>query len=259
MKENNTPPEIWTEEKLKRRTFISFTVWTATGAAAVLGWRWFKNLPQTDNGLSVQGRSVLNFDEKANDAIFSDQHLAPTYSKSLAVPAPRVNGNVGVNNDIELASWKLEVINPENNSKTLVTMADIKSLPKEDIVFDFKCIEGWNEIVHYGGVKLSDFMKKYNLGKKEGDNKYYKYVGLETPDGAYYVGLDMKSAMHPQTLLCFEMNGAPLEVKHGAPLRLIIPVKYGVKNLKCIGKMTFSDTPPHDYWFENGYVYDAAL
>ena len=259
MIENKTHTEIWTEEKLKRRTFISFGVWTATGAAAVLGWRWFKNLPTTDNGLSGKTRSVLNFDEKANNAIFSDQHLAPTYPKSMATLKPRVNGGFGVNNNIELASWKLQVVNPINNLQTSVSIAEIKNLPKQDIVFDFKCIEGWNEIVHYGGAKLSDFIQKFNLGKKEGTDQYYRYVGLETPDGEYYVGLDMKSAMHPQTLLCYEMNEVPLEVKHGAPLRLIIPVKYGVKNLKCIGKMTFSDTPPRDYWFENGYVYDAAL
>ena len=259
MEENKTKSEIWTDEKLKRRTFISFAIWTSTGAASFLGWRWFRNLPQSDNGLSRQERSVLNFDEKANDAIFSDQHLARTYSKSLATPSPRVNGNVGVNDDIKLADWRLKVVNPINNSNTEVSIADIKNLPKTDIVFDFKCIEGWNEIVHYGGAKLSDFIKKYNLGKKQESNDYYRYLGLETPDGEYYIGLDIKSAMHPQTLLCYEMNDMPLEVKHGAPLRLIIPVKYGVKNLKCIGKMFFSDTPPRDYWFENGYVYDAAL
>ena len=82
---------------------------------------------------------------------------------------------------------------------------------------------------------------------------------METPDGTYYVGLDMKSAMHPQTLLCYEMNDLPLPENHGAPLRLIIPVKYGVKNLKRIGKIFFSDLPPRDYWHDAGYEYDAAL
>ena len=64
---------------------------------------------------------------------------------------------------------------------------------------------------------------------------------METPDGQYYVGLDMESALHPQTLLCYEMNGKPLEPEHGAPLRLVIPVKYGIKNIKHIGKIKFTD------------------
>jgi len=55
---------------------------------------------------------------------------------------------------------------------------------------------------------------------------------METPDGQYFVGLDSASAFHPQTLLCYEMDGVDLTSAHGAPLRLIIPVKYGVKNIK---------------------------
>ncbi len=82
---------------------------------------------------------------------------------------------------------------------------------------------------------------------------------METPDGDYYVGLDRASAMHPQTLLAYEMNGEPLTNAHGAPLRLLIPVKYGVKNLKRIGKISFADARPRDYWAENGYDYDCGF
>jgi DMSO/TMAO reductase YedYZ molybdopterin-dependent catalytic subunit len=86
-----------------------------------------------------------------------------------------------------------------------------------------------------------------------------QYVGMVTPDKAYYVGLDMPSAMHPQTLLAYEMNGKPLPVKHGQPLRLIIPVKYGIKNLKRIGTISFSDERLPDYWAEQGYDYYSGL
>ncbi len=51
-----------------------------------------------------------------------------------------------------------------------------------------------------------------------------KYVGLKTPDNGYYVGIDMSSALQPQTMLCYEVNGRPLPVNQGFPLRLIIPV-----------------------------------
>ncbi len=86
-----------------------------------------------------------------------------------------------------------------------------------------------------------------------------QYVGMETPDGEYYVGLDMESALHPQTLLAYEMNDKPLTEEHGAPLRLIIPVKYGIKNLKRIGSINFSNQRPRDYWAEQGYDYYSGL
>jgi len=69
----------------------------------------------------------------------------------------------------------------------------------------------------------------------------------------------MESAMHPQTLLCYEMNGAPLTGAHGAPLRLTIPVKYGIKNIKRIGSIQFTDNRPEDYWANEGYDWYAGL
>jgi DMSO/TMAO reductase YedYZ molybdopterin-dependent catalytic subunit len=104
-------------------------------------------------------------------------------------------------------------------------------------------------------VKFSDFIKHYNLQPET----THDYVGLSTPDDQYYVGIDTPSALHPQTILAYEMNGQPLPTRHGAPLRLIIPVKYGVKNLKRVGKLFFSDTRPRDYWFERGYDYYCGL
>jgi DMSO/TMAO reductase YedYZ molybdopterin-dependent catalytic subunit len=69
----------------------------------------------------------------------------------------------------------------------------------------------------------------------------------------------MPSAMHPQTLLAFELNDKPLPIQHGSPLRLIIPVKYGIKNLKRIGTISFSNERPPDYWAEQGYDYYSGL
>ena len=85
-----------------------------------------------------------------------------------------------------------------------------------------------------------------------------RYVKMSTPDGAYYVGLDVASALHPQTLLCYEMNGDPLSPAHGRPLRLAIPVKYGIKNIKRIGTIAFTDARPTDYWAERGYDWYAG-
>jgi hypothetical protein len=67
------------------------------------------------------------------------------------------------------------------------------------------------------------------------------------------------SAMHPQTLLAYQMNDELLDGKHGQPFRLIIPVKYGIKNLKRIGTISFSNRRPRDYWAEQGYDYYSGL
>jgi DMSO/TMAO reductase YedYZ molybdopterin-dependent catalytic subunit len=98
-------------------------------------------------------------------------------------------------------------------------------------------------------------MAAYHLSEESAMN----YLGLSTPDEEYYVGIDMRSAMHPQTLLCYEMNGNPLPMNQGYPLRLIIPVKYGIKSLKRIGSMYFNNERPTDYWAEKGYDYFSGL
>ena len=86
-----------------------------------------------------------------------------------------------------------------------------------------------------------------------------EYVGFETPDGQYYVGIEREVALHPQTLLAYELNGQPLTPDHGAPLRLVTPLKYGIKQLKQIGRIVYTDGRPHDYWHEQGYDYYAGL
>jgi DMSO/TMAO reductase YedYZ molybdopterin-dependent catalytic subunit len=113
--------------------------------------------------------------------------------------------------------------------------------------------------VAQGGARFADFAAKYRpatapiSADDDESRRPVSYVSLETPDSGYYVGLDMASAMHPQTLLCYEMDGKPLPLEHGAPLRLVIPVKYGIKNIKRIGTIRFSDERPADDWAERGY------
>ena len=143
----------------------------------------------------------------------------------------------------------------------VLTLADIKQLPRVEMVTELKCIEGWSVIVRWAGARLADLIAKYPPLTKSGSDPdvmrrpddLVGYVSLETPDSEYYVGIDMESALHPQTLLCYGMNGQPLSLKHGAPLRLVIPVKYGIKNIKRIGKITYTDKRPADYWAERGY------
>jgi DMSO/TMAO reductase YedYZ molybdopterin-dependent catalytic subunit len=176
------------------------------------------------------------------------------YPRSKAAPRARVNGDVGLNAAVDTAAWRLKIIRAAGDTLSL-TMDDIRQLPRIDVVFNFKCIEGWSQITWWSGARFSDLVKKYHLEKEA----KLKYVGMKTPDEEYYVGIDMPSMMQPQTILCYQLNARPLPLNQGYPLRLIIPVKYGVKHLKRIGTMNFSDSRPPDYWAERGYDYYTGL
>lgn len=247
----NKPPT--TDQLIKRRTIVSFALFSVCIIAGYMGWRILYSQPM-DNDVQKSIRSGLNANESIFDKLFSTHHLAKTYPESEAVKKVRVNGDIGMGKDFDAALWRLRVVKSPGDTLFL-TLDDIKAMPKTDVVFDFKCIEGWSQVTHWGGVRFSDFMKRYNLN----DQSQVKYAGLITPDQKYYVGVDMPSMMQPQTLLCYEMNGRPLPMDQGYPLRLIIPVKYGIKHLKRIGTMYFQDTKPKDYWAERGYDYYSGL
>jgi hypothetical protein len=246
--------QLTIEQQIKRRTLISFSVFAILGAAAWKSWFLLKNQPH-DNGVPKLLRKGLDADQKVFKHTLSPDHLVPTYPRSLASTHTRRNGDAGMNpKGFDPQAWKLQVTTADNRGLSL-GIDELRQLPKTEFAFEFKCIEGWSQISHWGGVKFSDFIKNYNLEKEAA----MQYVGLNTPDKQYYVGIDMPSALHPQTLLCYEMNGQPLPIDHGGPLRLIIPVKYGVKNLKRISNMFFSNERPPDYWFERGYDYYCGL
>jgi hypothetical protein len=249
--------KLTVDELIVKKTIVSFFFLFLFFGGCIWAWKWLRRQPldsDTRGAIQQPLRDGLNTNELIFNKIFSKDHLTKTYPVSQAVKRVRFNGNVGLGNDFDTAAWKLYVIK-KNGDTLALTLDDIKKLPKVDITFNFKCIEGWNQVTHWGGVRFSDFLKAYGLG----DESQMKYVGLVTPDEAYYVGIDMPSILHPQTILCYELNNQPLPMKEGYPLRLIIPVKYGIKHLKRIGTLYFSNNRPPDYWAERGYDYYAGL
>lgn len=146
---------------------------------------------------------------------------------------------------------------PKGTPGVLLQMPDIAKLPRHELVTQFKCIEGWSQIVHWAGVRMKDFLEVYPPAPIGGKDP--KYVYMETPDGDYYVGYDMHVMRHPQTLLVTEMMGAPLTQFHGAPLRLHAPTKYGYKQIKRIALIAYTNDKPDDYWTKLGYDWYAGL
>jgi hypothetical protein len=245
------------DQVIVKKTVVSFFFFFLFIGGCVWGWKWLRRQPLDGGirgGIQQPLRNVLDKNEAFFSKIFSKNHEAKTFPLSAAVKNVRVNGNVGMGDDFDAESWELYIIRKKGDTLKL-KLDDLKKLPKTDVIFDFKCIEGWSQVTHWAGVKFSDFLKAYKLDEES----KMKYVGLITPDEEYYVGIDMPSILQSQTILCYEMNGKPLPMNQGYPLRLIIPVKYGIKHLKRIGTIFFDNQRPADYWFERGYDYYSGL
>ena len=244
-------PDIQAEMAHKtRRGFLTGGIATIAGLA---GWAWIASR-KPENELQWPLRRVLRVNEKLARGYFSESRLAPTFPRSAAVAELRVNEDIGMDDDIDAENWRMQVAG-SSASIAPVTLAldDIKKLPHSSHVTELKCIEGWSQVAAWGGAKFADLAKQFPPPEKA------RYVSMATANGKYYVGLDLASAMHPQTLLAYELNDQALTDEHGAPLRLVIPTKYGIKNIKQIGSITYSETRPKDYWADQGYDWYAGL
>lgn len=244
-------PTIGLEEfrKTSRRRFL-----TGVGAvsAGIFGWRWVQTQDRRDNVPSVL-RTGLERNEQVWSALFRDGHSAPTFDRNES-SVLRVNGRHGVREEVDLATWEMQVLDSGGDLLATHHMDDIRSLPKYEMTVEHKCIEGWSHIVTWGGARFSDFAEMYADQVEVND-----FVSLITPDGDYYVGMDRDSMLHHQTLLAYELEGEPLSSLHGAPLRLATPLKYGIKQIKRIGTIQFTNEQPGDYWGDRGYDWYSGL
>jgi hypothetical protein len=247
----------------KRQMFArsrrGFLVGGVAALAGIFGWRWM-----SDETKTALLRRTLEFNERLSQIFYRPSRLAPEFSPA-AVSAERVNGSAGLEDPLDPSVWSLAVGGLAGRTTDLIlTLDDIKQLPRTEMTTELKCIEGWSVIVHWAGVRFSDFAAKYaprDLSGGVGDvikrpHECLPYVSITTPDDKYYVGWDLPSILHPQTLLAYEMNWEPLTPDHGAPLRIASPTKYGIKQIKRIGRIEFTAERPRDFWAEPQYGYD---
>lgn len=232
--------------RLSRRGFLTAGVAAAAGYGA---WKWLTTRQRLDS-LQWPLRRVLQLNESVAESYFREARLSPTFPPSRINRPARVNGNLGLDPHFDPASWQLRVEGAAN--PVTLSLDDIRALPRREQITELRCIEGWSIIVKWTGTRLADLMARFPPPER------VSYVAMETPDRGYYVGLDMQSAMHPQTLLAYAINDEPLSMAHGAPLRLAIPVKYGIKNIKRIGVIRYTNVRPADFWAERGYDWYAG-
>src|SRR5678815_1484227 len=182
--------KIISEKRLLFKSFFAFVFFIGAFAIGVYAWKKLRNEEKL-GGVQKTLRKGLSTNEKIFSGLFSEERLVKTYPVSEAVKRVRVNGNDGLRTPLDSTDWRLQIV--KKNGDTLsFTLDQIKELPKTDIVFDFKCIEGWSQKTWWSGVTFSDFIRYYHLN----DEVKFNYTGLITPDKKYYVGIDMPSMIH---------------------------------------------------------------
>jgi DMSO/TMAO reductase YedYZ molybdopterin-dependent catalytic subunit len=154
---------------------------------------------------------------------------------------------------IDPAAFRL-VIDGEVAAPLTLSLADLQAMPLTSMVIQHVCVEGWAAIVRWGGVRLRDVAQLAQ--PKPG----VRYVFFESADG-YYESWDIASSLHPQTLLAYQRNGAPMPIENGAPLRLAAPIKLGYKQSKWVTRVTFMSQLPQrqGYWEDEGYEWFGGI
>jgi sulfoxide reductase catalytic subunit YedY len=152
--------------------------------------------------------------------------------------------------------WTVTVGGLVNKPATYALEDILKGATIEDRIYRMRCVEGWSMVIPWRGFQLS------HLIKKAGPSSGAKYVAFETVmrpeqmpgqrrdvlEWPYVEGLTLAEALHPLTLLSTGLYGKDLLNQNGAPLRLVVPWKYGFKSIKSIVKITVTDTEPPTSW-----------
>ena len=152
--------------------------------------------------------------------------------------------------------WTVHIEGEVRKPQTLDIEALLKFAPMEDRVYRLRCVEAWSAVVPWVGYPLAELIRRV---EPTGNAKYVEFTTLADPkqmpglsypviDWPYTEGLRLDEAMHPLTLLTFGMYGQTLPAQNGAPLRLVVPWKYGFKSLKSIVKIELVEEQPATLW-----------
>jgi DMSO/TMAO reductase YedYZ molybdopterin-dependent catalytic subunit len=230
--------------RISRRELLKLAPVAVLGAFAV---------PKLNDKLVEAG---VHFSDWAADVMFQRHHLAQTYSNAEVVPFAKFpyNGYDVLDPEVDLEKWTLTVEGDVQHPGEY-TLAQIQALPKLTQNTRHICVEGWDVIGAFGGTPISNFLKLV------GANTSARFLEVECVDD-YYESIDMASVLHPQSLLCYEMYGEPLDRKHGAPLRLQMPTKLGYKQAKYLDTLRVTNVLKPDktgYWEDQGYSWYGGL
>jgi len=190
----------------------------------------------------------LGFSDWASGVLFRREHLAPIFDDSELTPFEKfpINGYDVDDPGVIFENWTLTVTGSVQKPGDY-KLEQIQALPKMRQNTRHVCVEGWDVIGRFGGTRLSNFLTMI------GADTTAKFVTVTCADD-YYETIDMATALHPQTLLCWEMYDRPLTRQHGAPLRLNVPTKVGYKQAKYLTDLKVTSVLDRfGYWEDQGY------
>lgn len=153
--------------------------------------------------------------------------------------------------------WNLKVAGMVERPLTL-SLDDLMKMPITEYRIEHHCVEGWSAVATWTGVRLSEIAKR--AGAKDVD--YVEFRSFDIPKGwsrGYWSSWDRDSAMHPQTLIAWGMNGRPLAPEYGAPVKVYSAVKLGYKNVKYLTEINFLDKETSGYWENSGYEWFGGV
>lgn len=210
-----------------------------------------------------------NWHQRAQRALNPRTALAPEYPRHLISPVFRGNGSVNpVNGNYQIhvaenfANWRLAVGGLVNTSLSL-TLDNIRRLPQRTQITRHDCVEGWSAIGEWTGPQLSVLLDEAGLRPEA---RYILFRCADELSGSmYYESIDLEDARHPQTIVAHMLNGQPLPVKNGAPLRMRIERQLGYKHAKYLTAIEAVATldgiygGKGGYWEDRGYQWYAGI
>ncbi|HXX43332.1 MAG TPA: molybdopterin-dependent oxidoreductase [Candidatus Acidoferrales bacterium] len=227
--------------KLTRRKLIAGSLATAVGAsglavAAKLAQR-YGLIPPDSGGFYGPGETLTY----AAQRLLTRHSLAREFPRSEISKEPFANEVDPLGEEFQrlqqgaFGDWRLSVDGMVTRPASF-SLADLKSFPRHSHITMIQCEEGWSYIAEWTGVPLSHVLERV------GALPQVRYVVYRSFQHDWWDSLDMGDAVHPQTLLAFEMNGDELPVKFGGPLRMRVSRQLGYKNVKYITRLTLSDS-----------------
>ncbi len=239
------------------------------GAAALSGCDAVTRVP----GLKCTVKKGEDLTRAAQRAVVPRTALAPEYSEKDISKDFRANGSI----DPASREYRLLRANGFRDYRLIVdglvdrplslSLADLKRRPSREQITKHDCVEGWTSIGKWKGARLSSILNEAGLKPNVKYVVFHCFDALDqTEEGErYYTSIDLVDAFHAQTILAYEMNGRPLPIKHGAPLRLRAERQLGYKMAKYIKRIEAVETFAHigkgkgGYWEDRGYEWYAGI
>ena len=255
--------------KLSRRQILKATLHGA-GLMALSGCeKMFDTLSQNETVSWILG-SAEHANRRVQRLLATRTKLAQEFTEKDISPVFRPNGNpppittdyaAGATND--WADWRLDVAGLVEKPARL-SLVELKSMPSRTQITRHDCVEGWSVIGKWKGVRLEEIIDRV---RPRPEAKYVVFRCMDTDDDdiAYYESIDLIDAVHPQTILAYELNDRPLPVDNGAPLRLRIENQLGYKHAKYIRALEFVASfekiggGKGSYWADRGYEWYAGI